>query len=553
MNSDFELDASLLKELIISGYKNLNANRQIVDELNVFPVPDGDTGSNMVKTMEGGFLALDNKTFSSVGEVAKSCSDGMLLYARGNSGVILSQLFYGFARTVENEQKLTFDLLVKSLECGVKQGYMSVDTPTEGTMLTVARETAEFIKNMPYGKHSLQNVVIDSLKACNDSVQNTPELLPILKESGVVDSGGAGLYYILEGFKKYLSAEQIGENTLSATESEVDYSKFDENSSLSYPYCSEVLLQLLHSKTDIEHFDLSKMREFLNSIGDSLVLVQTGSRIKIHVHTYTPHKLLEYCQKHGEFLKIKIENMTLQHSDANIQNNFAPRVVQEKNKKKFALVSVASGDGIIQMFKDFGADVVIDGGQTNNPSVEDFIKSFDQAYAENIFVLPNNSNIYATACQAAQMYKLSNIVVIDSKNIGDGYSILSMLDYSSDDSQQIAENMKNDMSQTITGMVTKAVRDATCNSIDILRDDYIALCGKKVIISSGERIRTICGMLDTIMSSTPRDFATAIYGKTITQSEKTFFKNYVSSKYPTLELYEIDGMQEIYDFYIVLS
>ena len=553
MDNDFELDANLLKELIISGYKNLSANRQIVDQLNVFPVPDGDTGSNMVKTMEGGFLALEGKNFSTVGEVAKSCSDGMLLYARGNSGVILSQLFYGFAKSVQEEDKLTFDSLSQALESGVKQGYTSVDTPTEGTMLTVARETSEFIKNIPYGNRSLHNVVLISLQACNDSVQNTPELLPVLKESGVVDSGGAGLYYILEGFKKYLSAEQIGEVSLSSTESTVDYSKFDENSSLSYPYCSEVLLQLLHSKTDIEHFDLSKMREFLNSIGDSLVLVQTGSRIKIHVHTYTPHKLLEHCQKFGEFLKIKIENMTVQHSDANIQNNFAPRIVQEKARKKFALVTVACGEGIVQMFKDFGADVIIDGGQTNNPSVEDFIKAFDQAYAENIFVLPNNSNIYATACQAGQMYKMSNIIVIDSKNIGDGYSILSMLDYSSDDAQQIADNMKNDMAQTITGMVTRAVRDATCNSVDILRDDYIALCGKKVLISSGEKIRTICGMLDTIMSSTPKDFATAIYGKNMTQSEKTFFKNYATSRYPLLELYEIDGMQEIYDFYIILS
>ena len=551
--SEIQIDGALLKDLIVSGYKNLKLNQKIVDELNVFPVPDGDTGSNMVKTMEGGYFAIKDLDEHNAGVVAKKCSDGMLLNARGNSGVILSQLMYGVSKSIGDKQTLALDDISAAFDCGVKQGYMAVDNPQEGTMLTVARESAEHVKTVLGKNSTLDEFVVGLLNACQESVNRTPEQLAILKESGVVDSGGAGIYYIFEGFKKCLRAEKIDYNlSAESTDDQPDYSKFNENSTLSYPYCSEVLLQLLRSKTDIDHFDLEKVREYLNSIGDSLVLVQTGSIIKVHVHTYTPDKLLSFCQQFGEFLKIKIENMTVQHSDAHIENHFQPKKQETQKKKPFGLVTVACGEGVIKMFQDFGADEVVSGGQTNNPSVEDFISAFDKTCADTIFVLPNNSNIYLTACQARDMYKASEIVVIDSKTIGDGYSAMSMLDYSSGDKDEIISTMLGEMARTSTGMVTRAIRSTTCNSVDILKDDYIALYGKKVVVSNRERIRTICDLLDDMMRE-PKDIATAIYGKNMTDNEKQFFMSYATSKYPLLEIYEMDGGQDVYDIYLIMS
>lgn len=545
-----EINGQTLKSLIEYSYNSLLINKKIINDLNVFPIPDGDTGDNMCMTLEGGLLAIKDKSINSISEMAKTCSEGMVNAARGNSGVILSQLFYGFADGLQDLSIATLNNLLSAAKNGVKYGYLAVDKPAEGTMLTVARETTKELEKL-----DLQNISIDDfmkklLDIVQTSVEATPEKLAKLKENGVVDSGGAGLYYIVEGCNKYLHGEELESHNVNSSQDDIDYSKFNENSILEFGYCSEVMLQLTKQKTDIDKFDIEALKDYLNSIGDSLVVFQTGYVIKVHVHTFEPYKLLEYCGRFGEFLKVKIENMTLQHSEVHIQNNFAPKIAKRTERKKYGVVAVASGEGIKQTFKDFGADVIIDGGQTNNPPSSDFIKAFDEANCDIIFVLPNNNNVILSAKQAAKNYKASKIYVIETKNIGEGYAVLSMLDFTSNNVEEIIKNMYEEIKNTTTGSITIATRTTKCNNIAITKDDFIGLINKNIITSNGIRIRATCDLIDK-MSLNTKDYVVLIYGKNFMQKEKTFVSEYIQSKYNNLEIYEIDGNQDIYDLYII--
>ena len=547
-----EIDGQILKGLIENSYRCLLQNKKIVNDLNVFPIPDGDTGDNMCMTLEGGVNAIKDEINDNISYIAEICSNGMLNSARGNSGVILSQLFDGFSKGLSGKDKILLKDLVPVFESATNQGYLAVDKPTEGTMLTVARETTENLKNFDFENIGVSDFMNKLLLIVKTSVDETPEKLDKLKENGVVDSGGAGLYYIIEGCNKYIRGEMLDDMNFQSNSQDIDYSKFNENSTLEFGYCSEVLLQLTKNKTDIDAFDVDALKEFLNSIGDSLVIVKNGYVIKIHVHTFEPYKLLEYCGRFGEFLKIKIENMTLQHSEVNIQNNFAPKIVNKNQRKKYGVVTVASGDGIKQIFKDFGANVIIDGGQTNNPPTSDFIDAFNEVNSDVIFVLPNNSNVILSAKYAAKNFMASKIHVVETKSIGEGYAVLSMLDFSSDNEEEIIESMYNEIKNTTTCSITTATRTTTCNNISITKDNYIGLIGKDIVTSNNAKIRTLYSLIDKI-SLIDKDYAVLIYGKNFTQNEKTLASEYVLSKNPNLELYEIDGNQDIYDLYVVLS
>jgi len=548
------VDGLKLKEILKNACDNLKVNSQIVNELNVFPIPDGDTGTNMSLTLNGGLKAIENLEETSVSKVAKACADGMLMNARGNSGVILSQLFYGFAVGLQKLKTASIADIVTAFESGVKTAYKAVDNPTEGTILTVAREATEAAAGWVDSEQTAEEFVGKLLNATNSSVQETPEKLAVLKEAGVVDSGGAGLYYIIEGVYKHAK----GQTVRGATQHEhvdtadIDYSKFNEDSELEFGYCSEVLLQLQRSKTDIEKFDIEEMRSFLNTIGDSIVLVQTGSVIKVHVHTFTPYKLLEHCQKFGEFLKIKIENMTLQNKDATIQNNFQPKRAKVKERTRCAIVAVASGDGLIETFKSLGASVVISGGQTNNPSAEDFVEAFNEVNAEYVFVLPNNSNIILTAKQAAKMFKGSKIYVIESKSIGDGYSAISMADLTLEKPIEIAKQMKAEMKNTKTGMITTAVRSTKVGGVSISQGDYIGMVGKKMLVSLPNKIDAINSLIDN-MNPNNASCLILVYGKSLKNAEKRLITQFISTNYPELEYYEIEGGQDVYDIYAIMN
>ncbi|MBO7525191.1 MAG: DAK2 domain-containing protein [Clostridia bacterium] len=407
------IDGKEFFSLIAAGVANLNKNLKTVNELNVFPIPDGDTGDNMYHTISGGFERIRSIEQNDVGKRARALADGMLLNARGNSGVILSQLFAGLADGLDGKTTATVSDLAAAFNEGVKTAYLSVIKPVEGTILTVARESfgrgAETLKE----DSDLGQYFTEVLKEMKVSLENTPNLLAVLKEAGVIDSGGAGLYYIADGMKRALSGEETITETAGRTEPDknVDFSKFDEDTEMTFGYCTEFLLRLQNRKTDVKNFDEKVIIDYLSTIGDSIVCFKTGSIVKAHVHTFEPYKALEFCRSFGEFLTVKIENMTLQHNET-IGGELA--VTTAKNERKpFGVVAVATGAGVIEMFKDFGADVVIDGGQGNNPSAETFIKAFDEVNADDIFVLPNNSNIILTAKQAGKMYDNSAVHVIE--------------------------------------------------------------------------------------------------------------------------------------------
>ncbi len=545
------IDGVVFRILIEYGFNCLMKNKKIVNELNVFPIPDGDTGDNMCLTLEGGLNAIKDKSTDNISEMARICSDGMINSARGNSGVILSQLFFGFAKGLKELYSASISDVVSAMATGVKQGYLAVDKPTEGTMLTVAKDLAQGLCNLDLKNIEVEEFAKIILEITKKSVERTPDQLDILKANGVVDSGGAGLYYIIEGCCRYLQGEIIEDNPSNKyTKKDVDYSQFNEDSIMQFGYCSEIMLQLTRTKTDIDNFNLQALKDFLNNIGDSLVVFQSCYVIKIHIHTFEPHKLLEYCSRYGEFLQVKIENMTLQHSNIHIENNFSPNMPEERERKKYGVVAVASGEGIVKLFKDFGADVIIDGGQTNNPSVNDFIQAFEKTNSEVIFVLTNNSNVILTAKQSAKNFNSSKIHIIETKNIGEGYAVLSMLDFTSDDEEKIVKNMYKEISNTTTGAITRANKSSKYKGVNILKEDYIGLINNNIVTANSIRIRAVFDLLDNMLQDTKDDIV-LIFGKNFTLDERKVVREYILSKNYDIEIYEIDGNQEIYDLYII--
>lgn len=561
------LDGRDLIKFITAGAANLREHAQVVNDLNVFPIPDGDTGVNMSMTIDGGIGAFDDCNENSIGETSSKIASGMLMNARGNSGVILSQLFAGIADSLKDKKTASVIDLANALKMGVDRAYKAVVNPTEGTILTVARETSEFVSSRVNDEGSTESLMTDTLREMKDSLDRTPQLLSVLKEAGVVDSGGAGLYYIVEGIYRTLSGEDLpGEREVpfstapagaAPAQKKLDFSKFTEFDVMKYGYCTECLLRLQTSKIELSSFKIDNLIDFLKTIGDSIVAFQNGTIVKIHVHTLTPGIVLDYCQKYGEFLTLKIENMTLEHNESTVINNFKAheeivKAEKKAERKRYATVAVASGDGIRKTFQDLGADCVIDGGQTKNPSAEDFIRAFDEVNAETIFVLPNNSNIILAARQAAALYTKADIRVIDSRTIGDGYAALTMLSYDSNDTEEITRNFTEAMEGVQTGEVSIAVRDARLGGIEIHTGDYIGFCGKDMLACDSRRIEAAKKLADSLHAG-DHEFMIIIYGAATGETERQDFHAAMKERYPKLELYEIDGRQDVYDYLLILQ
>ncbi len=547
------IDGELFERIVIAGAYNLKAHIDLVNELNVFPIPDGDTGDNMFMTINGGLSGLKNVKENSVCLKAKALADGMLLNARGNSGVILSQLFSGLANGLTDLETVDIKRFGEALSLGVKQAYSAVLKPVEGTMLTVAREAAEY--GIAHNDVTLGVFFDGFVKEMKASLDNTPNLLATLKEAGVIDSGGAGLLYITEGMRKAVDGKEIDELAVTEVENQtskdLDFSLFTEDSQMQFGYCTEFLLRLQNSKVNAKDFDISPIVDFLNTVGDSIVAFKTGTIVKVHVHTMTPAKVMDFCQQFGEFLTIKIENMTLQHNESTekTENKHKPKKVK---RTKFGVVTVATGKGLVDTFTEFGADVVIDGGQGKNPSIERFIEAFDDANADHIFVLPNNSNIIMAAKQAASIYNKSCIHVVETKNFGQAYSILSMLDYSADDPDVIKENMLLDMANVTTGMITSSIRNANIDGVDIEKGQYIGFTDKVMQVSANDKVTAFIELAKNLDADS-KEFMIAVYGKDVNEHEKQEVRNLVSNNYSNLEFYEIDGEQDVYDFIMILE
>ncbi len=562
------LGGLLLAKMARGGAAELRSNAEEVNNLNVFPVPDGDTGDNMRMTIESGIAAIENLETDNLGEVMEEFSHGMLLGARGNSGVILSQFFAGIAQGLKNSEEANPETLGAALKMGVDQAYATVMTPTEGTILTVAREAVDYAVSKITPQTTIRSFFANFVKEMHASVERTPDLLPQLKEAGVVDSGGAGLYYIIDGFNRALNGQEIAadegaEATAASKPTSVLTTGFGPDSKMTYAYCTELLVQLLNAKCDIEKFDVDALRAFLGSVGDSVVAFKTDSIVKIHVHTLTPERVLGYMREYGEFITVKIENMSVQHTDNEAAAKDAPKSesttsafsakqpeAPKKVSKKHGVVAVANGAGIDSLFHELGADETIWGGQTNNPSAQDFIDAFEKIGAENIFVYPNNSNIMLAAQQAAGIYENAKIHIIPSKSIGTGYVALATMDFEAPDAETIVSQATEAIESVICGYVSPAIRDTQMNGIEIKNGDTIGIIGKEIVVAHEDKFTAALELANTLLGS-ERFMLTLFCGLDTTAEECALMEEKIRVANPNAEIYTIDAGQEIYPFIFV--
>ena len=553
-----QIDGNLFEKLVKSGAKKLEDNVNVVNDLNVFPIPDGDTGINMYRTISGGIEEMQKVEANSIKDKAKALSRGMLINARGNSGVILSQLFHGLAKVLKNYEVADINVLSQALLEAVNTAYSAVKKPVEGTILTVAREAYNEVFNEVNAKMTLGILSKKIIEYMRKSLENTPNLLPVLKEAGVIDSGGAGLLFIHEGIDDFINGIELDDNPFkednyTKADDDIDYSKFNENSEINFGYCTEILLQLQRSKTNIDTFDVNTLINYYESIGgDSIVAFKTGSIVKVHVHTKTPQKVLDFAQKFGEFLKIKIENMDLQHSEviAKKEEKSLPKV--KRARRKYGIIAVATGNGIKDALKEFGADVIIDGGAGANVSTKDFLDAFDEINADNIFIIPNDSNLVMAAELAKQYYKGSNIFILKSKNLGEVYIAISSADLEIDDPDAIYESINEAIADSTTAMISKSIRDTNLNGVEIKKDGYIAFDNDKIIAADASKLETF-KLLAKDLKLEDQELLTLFYGKDMTDEDKLAVSSFIKTEYKNIELYELDGNQDSYDIVLIIE
>ncbi len=548
------LDGNLLAKMAQGGAAQLRSNADEVNKLNVFPVPDGDTGDNMRMTIESGIAALENTTSDDLAEVMNVLSHGMLLGARGNSGVILSQFFAGIAKGLSTSEKADPATLGHALELGVEQAYTSVMTPTEGTILTVAREAVEYAVKRLNPNSTIRSLFADLVKEMHASLDRTPEILTVLKEAGVVDSGGAGLLYIIDGFNRVLNGEDVSADAPPVEKpkaADIDLDAFGPDSVMTYGYCTELLIRLQNSKTDVEAFDVEPLKQFLASIGDSVVAFKTDSIVKLHVHTLTPEKVLAHCRTFGEFLTIKIENMTVQHTENEEKKAEETESDKPVENKMYGIVAVSNGPGVEALFRDLGTDEIVSGGQTQNPSTNDFLDAFAKVHADHIFVFPNNSNIFLAAQQAAEIYENATVHVIPSKNIGTGYVAISSADLGNPDPEAVAAEMQEAMSRVTAGYISPSIRDADLNGVHINKGDTIGIINKEIVVSEPNRADAAHALASKLLEDEEKFMLTIFRGKDASEEEQSELEAYLSEKHPDTEVYFIDGGQDIYPFIFV--
>lgn len=555
------LNGQQFKELVSNGAKYLRLNYQEVDSLNVFPVPDGDTGTNMCRTIENGVNSISSIEDEALSSITKPLSSGMLLGARGNSGVILCQIFRGICKGLQNKNEVTVKELAEAYKLGVKQAYGAVVTPVEGTILTVFREATEYACKKITEESTINDFYRYHLEQASKTLAKTIDLLPVLKEAGVIDSGGAGYVYIAEGMVKYLDGEEIavelaksGSTENNSAPIEIDFDAFGQDDILQYGYCTEFILRLQSSKVDIANFDVQTIIDILNGDdikGDSIVATNYDSILKVHVHTMDPGLVLSRMRKFGEFLTVKIENMSLQHNEIIGEEEVAAK--RKVEHKKFAIVAVAQGAGIKQQFEEFGVDYVVGGGQTMNPSTEDFITAFKALDAENIIVFPNNKNIVMAAKQAAKLYKGAHVEVVMSTSIPQCVSALTMLDYSSEDLTIILGNFNQAIRNVSSGEITNAIRNTKVNGVLIHKGDYIGILDGKLLTASRNKLTCFVNLVKKVKDIKEKQVLTIICGKNVNEEEQQKLLDTIQVKFPYLEVGTLDGGQDVYDYLFAIE
>lgn len=537
------MDGALYARMLCGGAAMLSLRAEELNALNVFPVADGDTGTNMLKTMEGG-LSSGESAEASIGAYSTSFAKGILLSARGNSGVILSQIFAGIHEVLAEQESVDARMLAEAYEHGIRKSYAAVQNPTEGTILTVFRESTEYAASRMEADSSLEDFYRLHLEQAARSLAKTKELLPALAEADVVDSGAAGYLYIAEGMKQVLEGKEIRyEPAEHKREGAVDIDRFTRDSILEFGYCTEVLLRLTTAKVDPDRFEVATVIDALKALGgESIVAYQQDDIVKVHVHTFTPGEVLATMQRFGEFLTVKIENMSLGHTE----------VEQKKTKKKFAVVAVAQGEGMSALFSQMGADRIVSGGQSANPAISDFVDAFRACQAEHIIVLPNNKNIVLAARQAAELYTESAVHVIGTKNIAQGYAALSVITPGMKDMDALIASAERAAAEVIDGEITRAVRDTVIGNANIAEGDYIAISGGSIVAVTDTPEQAVLAMLEA-SDVDLCEIITLFVGKDVSQEKRAELTERLRELYDEYEITVYEGGQEVYDYLVAVE
>ena len=551
-----EIKAKDFKNMVNTGRKRLDDNAEYVNSLNVFPVPDGDTGTNMNLTFSTGTESVNESQSDQVGDLAKSLSKGLLMGARGNSGVILSQLFRGFSKAVEDKETLSVQDFADAFKAGVDSAYNAVMKPVEGTVLTVAREAAEAGLEAAQSQKDIIGLMEAVLEQGKASLKKTPDLLPVLKEVGVVDSGGQGLIYIYEGFLSALTGEEIVEDDNKADLDQLIKAEHQQSGvhdavkseDIQYGYCTEIMVRIGEGRTVDSEFDYDEFRSYLDGLGDSLLVVADDEIIKVHVHTETPGEVMNYGQKFGSLIKIKVDNMREQHSQLSGGSSAGQDgSAKAQEKKDLAVVAVAAGEGVADLFRSIGVDYVLTGGQTMNPSTQDLVKALDQVPADNYIILPNNKNIFMSAKQAVDVAS-ANVKVVESRTIQQGLS--AMLGYDpNQDLEANAEAMAEESSYVVSGEITSATRDTEINGVAIKKDDYMGIVDGDIVLAKSDLEDCLQATIQSMLEE-DSEIITIIYGEGIDQDTAQATIDRLAEAFPDYEIESHQGDQPVYPYLI---
>lgn len=544
-----KINGLVLAKMIDLGSKNLAKNAEKINSLNVFPVPDGDTGTNMNLSMSSGAKETAANVVENIGELGKSFSKGLLMGARGNSGVILSQLFRGMTQHIADKSEIDAKEFAAAIQNGVSIAYKAIIKPVEGTILTVAREAAEAGVKASENTTSIIEVMDAIYLEAQESLKRTPELLPILKEVGVVDSGGQGLVCVYQGFVAALKGEEI--EGLDTVETNVVDMKFEDDHDMDfmspedivYGFCTEFTVRL---DKDKKEFNEDKFREDMSKFGDSLLVISDSEYVKIHVHTETPGEVFNYGQQYGELIKIKSDNMREQHREV-LRKQEAKQASAPKEVKEQAMISISMGAGLSKVLKSMGVDYIVEGGQTMNPSTEDIMKAIKEVNAKNIYIFPNNKNIQLAAKQAAELAE-ENVFVIESKTAPQGLAAVMVFNSQLSPEENFA-NMQEVLSTVSTLEVTHAVRDTNIEGVEIKKDQFMGIKDGKIVVSDLSLNTVLEELLEKSLDE-DKEIVTLYLGEDSTDEYTDFLEELLENKYPDVEVELIESGQPVYPYII---
>lgn len=503
-----KIDGVCFKNMVDYAARNLNKHVKVINQLNVFPVPDGDTGTNMVTTIHKGLMAVE-ESIVDLPSVSRKFARSVVFEARGNSGVIVSQFLKGISEKFYDVDVADGKLFIEALEKGVQYAYSAVSTPVEGTMLTVIKDATDKVKEAFTGQESVEDIIDSFIEYAKISLEKTPELLSVLKESGVVDSGGAGIVCLFEGMKKYLDGEKLERLDVKMDTQTVDYDAYNRNSSFVLGYCTELLLQLLNDK---ENFEYLEFKNTLLKFGDSLVVSVEGDKVRIHIHTLYPEKVFDFCHKYGEFLSSKIENMTVQHTE------LAKRIMcsEIKSSGVFSVIAVASDVEIQNLFINMGADAVI--LCEENVSTKDYLDAFEKCDRDNILVFPNSSDAILSAMQAKKLYQKAKIVVLNSHTMAECYVSLPMVDFEEKNIEKVVDDITEIINRVYVVSITKGNDAVYYNDKEVECNEYYSFSGKELIAINKSLLETTLQTINKIVEQQEKEIITVFYHPCIEKS-----------------------------------